>query len=89
MNYYYIEGNCLQERKQAHRYLAQVLRFPDYYGNNLDALADCLSEMSYRNVIIISDSEKIVENLGDYGQSMLEVFEEQASMPYSFKLIER
>jgi RNAse (barnase) inhibitor barstar len=31
---------------QAHEILAESLGFPDYYGMNLDALADCLSEVT-------------------------------------------
>ncbi len=87
MKYYYIEGNLLNEKKAAHRYIAGQLNFPDYYGNNLDALADCLSEMSYNNTIVISHSSCIEENLGAYGESLLEVFDEQSRQPYSFKLI--
>ena len=29
-----------------HDHLAQELRFPDWYGRNLDALYDCLTEVS-------------------------------------------
>ena len=31
-----------------HRALADLLDFPDYYGNNLDALNDCLTDFSWR-----------------------------------------
>lgn len=30
-----------------HRILARTLDFPDWYGHNLDALADCLSDFSW------------------------------------------
>jgi len=36
---------CLN-RAVLHEYLHDALRFPDYYGNNLSALADCLAEAS-------------------------------------------
>lgn len=32
-------------KKDGHDYLMQALDLPDYYGRNLDALYDCLSEM--------------------------------------------
>lgn len=31
-------------KEEAHKYLSRMLQFPDYYGNNLDALYDCLTE---------------------------------------------
>ena len=31
--------------KDVHRYLAAAMDFPEYYGNNLDALYDCLTEI--------------------------------------------
>ena len=32
-------------KEKAHIYLKQVLRLPSYYGNNLDALYDCLTDI--------------------------------------------
>ena len=34
-------GSC----REFHRTLAEVLAFPDWYGHNLDALYDCLTEL--------------------------------------------
>jgi RNAse (barnase) inhibitor barstar len=32
-------------KKDGHDYLMRALNLPDYYGKNLDALYDCLTEM--------------------------------------------
>ena len=40
-----IDCRRLQERTAVHAYLQEVLDLPLYYGKNLDALADCLSEL--------------------------------------------
>lgn len=44
----YIELNnkLLTEKKAALAVIAEALDFPEYFGCNLDALADCLSEVS-------------------------------------------
>lgn len=39
-----LDGNLIKER--GHDYLAEELNLPDYYGKNLDALYDCLTEIS-------------------------------------------
>jgi ribonuclease inhibitor len=38
-----LDGKLINER--GHDYLMEALDFPDYYGKNLDALYDCLTEM--------------------------------------------
>lgn len=47
-----------------HEYIKEKLEFPDYYGENLDALFDCLTEL-YNKTIIIKDSEKLDKSLID------------------------
>lgn len=39
--------NCtgLETKAQLHGALADALSFPDWYGNNLDALYDCLTDL--------------------------------------------
>ncbi len=39
-------------KKDGHDYLAEVFNFPDYYGKNLDALYDCLTEIDCEIVLI-------------------------------------
>ena len=40
-----IYGSDFENIKQVHEFLAEELDFPDYYGANLDALHDVLTEM--------------------------------------------
>ena len=39
-----LEGSMLTE-ENAHDYLKKMLHFPEYYGKNMDALFDCLTEL--------------------------------------------
>ena len=38
-----LDGELIKQK--GHDYLAEALDLPDYYGKNLDALYDCLTEM--------------------------------------------
>lgn len=69
--------NCenLQNRKQAHEYLAQMLDFPEYYGKNLDALFDCLTELN-DCTIVLTGEEALSEN--SYGAKVRKVMEKAA-----------
>ncbi len=42
-------------KKDGHDYLAEALNFPDYYGKNLDALYDCLTEIDCEIELINSE----------------------------------
>ena len=35
----------METKQQFHAAIAQALSFPDWYGHNLDALYDCLTDM--------------------------------------------
>ena len=52
-----LNGNLIQ--KKGHPYLKEILNFPKYYGENLDALYDCLTDIG-TNTEIILDNSKLV-----------------------------
>ena len=39
-----LDAACFDNVKQIHNYIANALQFPDWYGRNLDALYDCLTD---------------------------------------------
>lgn len=57
----------------AHRALKEALGFPEFYGNNLDALHDCLTDMT-DTCIIIEECAKAADQLGDKWSKFLMVF---------------
>ena len=76
MKFVIIEGDKMTSKAEAHAHIAEALEFPMYYGKNLDALADCLSEVPRDMVVIIHNAEAAREALGDYADSIFEVFSE-------------
>ena len=42
----WLDARQMEERRTAHSYLKERLVLPDYYGRNLDALYDCLTDLS-------------------------------------------
>ena len=52
-----LDGNILADAAQVHDYLKEVLNFPEYYGKNLDALYDCLTDLNETELIITAPEE--------------------------------
>lgn len=68
-----LDAEKLNDRKESHIYLAKKLNFPDYYGRNLNALYDCLTELD-KTVILFENEEKGVVNY----RRIRQVFEDAA-----------
>lgn len=39
-------------KRELHEHIAEALSFPDWYGHNLDALMDCLTDLDETTVIL-------------------------------------
>ena len=57
-----------------HDALAENMDFPEYYGKNLDALFDCLTEIGDDTELIFHNWHKLAYNLKDYSEKILYVF---------------
>lgn len=73
-----LDGRKMQTKAELHRYLKEALHLPSYYGNNLDALMDCLTTNYSPQVVEIAFAEEMVTNLGKYGENVLRVFQDAA-----------
>ena len=70
-----LDGKLIE--KDGHDYLKEALNFPDYYGKNLDALYDCLTEMSCEIDLI---------NCEEVDKEILDTFRDAASENELLKL---
>ena len=64
-----LDGNLLSDISTVHEYLKEMLDFPEYYGKNLDALFDCLTDLDEIEINITSPSED-----GAIFQKVLRIF---------------
>lgn len=84
-----LDGRELTSREKLHSVLKEALNLPDYYGNNLDALHDCLTEMPEVE-LQLRYAPAMLEQLGAYGESLIALLEQvQKERPdFCFKLIQ-
>ena len=59
-----------------HKYLHTALALPEYYGANLDALYDCLTEIAEPTELVVPKNVADEAYLGWYGQQFLQMLED-------------
>ena len=68
-----LDASKMVRKSTAHEYLQETLALPEYYGGNLDALYDCLSEL--RETAVYFEN---IEEGGEYVKKILRVFRDAA-----------
>ena len=76
MQVQFLYGAQITSKEQLHQLFAERFSFPDYYGANLDALWDCLTDLSVPVELILVDKNALCENLPDYGSRFLRLLED-------------
>ncbi len=74
MEEFVLDARRMESKSEAHAYLQETMHFPPYYGKNLDALYDCLTELEDTKVSFIN-----VESIrGEYFYKVRRVFRDSA-----------
>ena len=66
-----IDCTKIHSQEDLHEMFRQILCFPEWYGCNLDALYDCLTEISGK--VRLLDWEVAEDRLGAYGKKAKKV----------------
>ena len=88
MEFIIIDGTRMTSVEATHEYLAKTLRLPAYYGHNLDALHDCLTDLSRSVWVILINGDRMDANLGDYAKKLRRVFSDVGNLPYACHFVE-
>ena len=74
-----LDGGSVGNRETLHRVLAAGLQFPDWYGGNLDALHDCLTEIAQPTELVIRGGDALEMALGSYAAAFRRVLTDSAA----------
>ena len=61
-----LDVSNLADRGEFHALLKEALEFPQWYGENLDALYDCLTDLSEDIEVTFTGWEALTRQLGSY-----------------------
>lgn len=77
--YLILNGQAIGDRETLHDTLSRQLSLPEYYGRNLDALYDCLTDLQEPLDVIVLHEEELREALGGYAGALLQVLKDSAA----------
>ena len=69
-----------------HKYLHTALALPEYYGANLDALYDCLTEIAEPTELVVPKKVAQEDYLGCYGEQFLQMLQDAAAANEALKI---
>lgn len=80
-----IDGRNITDKHALHAYLKEQCKFPEYYGNNLDALYDVLTDREEPLEIHLEHAQELKEVLCGYGEAFIETLEDAAAGGKNFR----
>ena len=66
-----IDCSEIQTKEDFHRKFSNLLYLPGFYGNNLDALHDCLTALPQKTILNLLHTQALIRNLGPYGRAAI------------------
>ena len=71
-----LEGEKMTDEYEAQRHIKKRMDFADDYGMTPDALWDAVVAIDEPTAVALYDKEIMLDNLGDYGYELIDVFED-------------
>ncbi len=85
MRYITLDFEGIADREGLHWLLLSEMHLPEYYGANLDALWDCLMEISQATTLELLHVGRLKDTLGSYADKFLIALDQaSASNPRLF-----
>ena len=87
MKYVFLDGEKIDSTADVHRIFADMLGFPPYYGKNLDALHDALTDIAEPVTVIAVNTAVLEENLGRRKKGFLRLMEDLTEEKPGFRFL--
>ena len=75
----FLDAAAMTDREAAHDHLAARLCLPAYYGRNLDALFDCLTDSRTPITVRLLHREALEDRLGRCGRALVRLLRRAAA----------
>lgn len=83
-----LDGREIAAIEEVHNRFAQALSLPEWYGRNLDALFDCLTELGEDVTVRLFRRETLEDRLGRRGRALVRLLRRAAAENPHITLLE-
>lgn len=84
MMHFQIACDAIDGPRELHRVIATVLQFPRWYGNNLDALYDCLTDICEDTTVRFTNWEHLSSFAIGFRETFLDAAQENPCLRVLF-----
>ncbi len=84
-----LDGLELRSLEEVHDRFAQALALPEWYGRNLDALFDCLTELKAPVMVRLLHQEALEDRLDRRGRALVRLLRRAAAENPQVTLLEK
>lgn len=71
-----LDGQFMINKETTHHYIQSQLGIQEYHGHNLDALYDVMSVYDKKMWVIFTNKSLALDYLGEYGEQLIETFQD-------------
>lgn len=82
-----IDGKLMKSKDSLYLHLKRVLALPNYFGNNLDALWDVLTEEDELTEIVFINTDQVKKHLGQYGVQLINLLEKLERQNKNYRVL--
>lgn len=83
-----LDGSQIQSIEEVHDLFAQTLDLPEWYGRNLDALFDCLTDAHEPVTVHLLHKDDLRDHLGRRGYALIRLLRRASKESSNVTLLE-
>ena len=87
MKYVFLDGEKLRSPAELHMTFADALGLPDYFGRNMDALHDCLTDIFEPVCVIAVHTPQLWDHLGRSANAFRRLMEDLTEDKADFRFL--
>ncbi len=88
MKYVFLDGDKIDSARELHEVFAASLELPDYFGRNMDALHDCLTDIFAPVTVIAVHTPELREHLGRSANAFWRLMDDLREEKPGFRFVE-